>query len=115
MIENKGKSHFVQENIPGKQVTFAHIIRNPRRDLCDLIGVENRGAIGIMTISPSQGAIIAADIGSKAGNVHLEFIDRFTGCLVVSGDVSSVEAALLSIVRTLETVLGFGSCEVTHT
>lgn len=109
------KRHIVQENIPGKQVTFAHIIRNPRKDLCELIGVENRGAIGIMTITPSQGAIIAADIGSKAGAVHLEFIDRFTGCLVLSGDVSSIEAALVSIVRTLESVLGFGPCEVTRT
>ena len=44
-------SRSIQEFVPGKQVTIAHIIPNPNRDICERIGVDNKGAVGIMTIS----------------------------------------------------------------
>lgn len=109
------KARIVQEYVPGKQVTMAHIICHPRQELCEQLGVENRGAIGIMTITPGEGAIIAADAASKAGDVELEFVDRFTGCLIFTGDTSAVESSLGGAVDALASVLGFYPAQVTRT
>lgn len=72
-------------------------------------------AIGILTITPSEGAIIAADIATKASDTTLGFIDRFSGALVITGDVSSVEAAIRDIVEVLNTNLGFTPTAITKT
>ncbi|HBP64956.1 MAG TPA: carboxysome shell protein [Desulfosporosinus sp.] len=108
------KQRVIQEYVPGKQVTMAHIIPNPQGDIHERLGIMTKGAIGIMTITPSEAAIIAADAASKAGDIELGFVDRFTGSLVITGDVSSVEAALHAAVNTLVNVLGFTSAEVTR-
>ena len=65
------------------------------------------GALGIMTITPSEAAIIGADVASKAANVEVVFVDRFNGSLVISGDVASAEAALRDVIDVLQNVLGF--------
>ncbi|EHM10710.1 ethanolamine utilization protein [Thermanaerovibrio velox DSM 12556] len=109
------KKRVIQEYVPGKQVTLAHMICNPRPELCSLVGVEKVGAIGIMTITPGEGAIIAADIASKSGNVNMDFIDRFTGCVLFTGDVAAVESSLENSVRTLSSVLGFTPAPITRT
>ena len=72
-------------------------------------------AIGIMTITPSEGAIIAADIATKASDIRLGFIDRFNGALVITGDVSSVEAAIKDIVLVLSGQLMFTPAQITRT
>jgi len=108
------KRRVIQEYVPGKQVTLAHVICNPRRELCERIGVDNPGAIGVMTITPGEGAVIAADIAGKAASVHLEFVDRFTGCLMVTGDISSVERALQATVGALQSLLGFYPAGITR-
>ena len=112
-MEEKPRS--VQEYVPGKQVTMAHLIANPGDDICKQIGVENSGAVGIMTITPGEGTIIAADAAGKSGDVKLEFVDRFTGCLVFSGEVAAVESALNGAVSALNRVLGFTPVEITKT
>lgn len=110
------KTRLIQEYVPGKQVTLAHLIANPQQDLCKSIGVEESGiAIGIMTITPGEGAIIAGDIASKAATVHLEFVDRFTGCLMMTGSVAEVETALMESVAGLQRILNFFPCSVTKT
>ena len=108
------KQRVIQEYVPGKQVTMAHIIPNPQGDIHERLGIVTKGAIGIMTITPSEAAIIAADAASKAGDIELGFLDRFTGSLVITGDVSSVEAALRAAVNTLVNILGFSASEVTR-
>lgn len=108
------KQRVIQEYVPGKQVTMAHIIPNPQGDIHERLGISTTGAIGIMTITPSEAAIIAADAASKAGDIELGFLDRFTGSLVITGDVSSVEAALHAAVNTLVNILGFSATEVTR-
>jgi len=110
-----GKPRSIQEYVPGKQVTLAHMIAHPGPDLCRQIGVEERGAIGLMTITPGEGAIIAADAAAKNGDVRLEFVDRFTGCLVFTGDVAAVDSALRGAAEALTRVLGFSSEPVTRT
>jgi ethanolamine utilization protein EutS len=109
------KIRTIQEYVPGKQVTLAHMIAHPGRDLCRQIGVEDKGAIGLMTITPGEGAIIAADSASKHGDIRLEFVDRFTGCLVFTGDVASVESALDGALSALNNILGFAPAPLTKT
>lgn len=114
MIELDEKKRIIQEFVPGKQVTLAHIIANPVPALYGKMGLVNgEGAIGIFTITPSEGAIIAADVASKAANVTIGFVDRFSGSLVITGDVSAVEAALHDVIHMLCSVLGFASTSIT--
>jgi len=109
------KKRIIQEYVPGKQVTLAHIIASPVQELYERLGLEERGAIGIATLTPSETAIIAADIATKTSNVEIGFLDRFTGSLVIAGDVTSVEAAMHAINDTLATLLGFTPARVTRT
>lgn len=114
--ENDSSGNFrgTLEYVPGKQVTLAHVIRNPRKSLCNAVGVDNPGALGVMTITPGEGSIIAADVASKAATVNVEFVDRFTGCLMITGEVSAVETSLRSTVDSLKAILGFFPAPITH-
>ncbi|SMC70379.1 ethanolamine utilization microcompartment protein EutS [Sporomusa malonica] len=109
------KKRIIQEYVPGKQVSLAHIIAAPVQDIYERLGVEERGAIGISTFTPSETAIIAADIATKTSDVEIGFLDRFTGSLVISGDVASVEAAMIAINDTFEKLLGFTPAKITRT
>ncbi|AFM40576.1 ethanolamine utilization protein [Desulfosporosinus acidiphilus SJ4] len=109
------RKRIIQEYVPGKQVTLAHIIASPVQDLYERLGIEEKGAIGISTLTPSETAIIAADIATKTSDVDIGFLDRFTGSLVISGDVASVEEAMIAINDTLEKLLGFTPAKITRT
>lgn len=112
-----GKQRIIQEFVPGKQVTLAHLIANPNPDIYKKLGVISGpvGALGILTITPSEGAIIGADIATKAANVEIVFVDRFNGSLVLGGDVASVEAAVKDVLDVLEHLLKFAPTEITRT
>ena len=105
----------IQEFVPGKQVTLAHLIAHPNEDLCKKIGVPHVNAIGIMTLTPGETAMIAGDIATKAADVAIDFLDRFTGALVIHGSVGDVEAALQAVNAVLAETLKFTSCPVTKT
>lgn len=115
-MEQQEKQRIIQEFVPGKQVTLAHVIAGPDKDIYRKLGLEpgTQDAIGILTITPSEGAIIAADIATKASDITLGFIDRFSGALVFTGDISSVEASVKDILRVLEQDLGFAPAPVTR-
>ena len=117
MFDEDNKQRIIQEFVPGKQVTLAHLIANPDKSLYKKLGVlgEPEGALGIMTITPSEGAIIAADVATKAASVEVVFVDRFNGTLIVNGDVASVEAALRDVIDTLGSVIGFTPTVITRT
>ncbi len=116
-MEFTDKQRIIQEFVPGKQVTLAHLIANPDPGLYKKLGVvgQQAGALGILTITPSEGAIIGADVATKAAEVSLVFVDRFSGSLVICGDVASVEASLQAVLRVLEHTLGFTPTEMTRT
>ena len=68
-----------------------------------------------MTITPSEGAIIGADIATKAAEVDIVFVDRFNGSLILNGDVASVETALKNVLDTLDQLLQFSPTIITKT
>ena len=114
------KMRIVQELVPGKQITIAHIIANPDDILYRKLGLDpaidySRTAIGIVTMSPAETAIIAGDIAIKSSGVELGFVDRFSGTLIVTGRVSDVEASLHALVDYCKETLGFTVCPVTKT
>ena len=59
--------------------------------------------------------MIAADIAVKAADVDIGFLDRFTGSVVIMGDVQSVETALKEVTDKLEKILKFDVVPVTKT
>lgn len=110
----EGKARIIQEFVPGKQVTLAHVIPHPVEALYGKMGLlDADGAIGICTITPSEAAIIAADIASKAADIQIGFVDRFNGSLIFTGDVSGVETALKDIITVLCDTMGFSAAEIT--
>lgn len=112
---NKTVNRVIEESVPGKQVTIAHVIASPMYDIYERLGIDDRGAIGILTISPYEAAIIAADIATKTADVEIGFLDRFTGSVVISGDVQSVEESLKAVTSTLEKTLDFTVVPITRT
>ena len=107
--------------MPGKQITLAHIIANPDKSLYRKLGLDptvdytGKSAIGIVTVSPSEFTIIAADLAMKSSGAEIGFVDRFSGTLITVGTVSEVESALLCILEYAKTRLGFNVCPVTKT
>lgn len=110
------KQRVIQEYVPGKQITLAHVIASPQKSIYLKIGLDDEAgdSIGILTITPSEGVIIAADIATKAGDVEIGFLDRFGGSLVIVGDVASVEASLKSVLHYFGSVLKYDSVEMTR-
>jgi ethanolamine utilization protein EutS len=108
-------TRIIQEYVPGRQVTIAHIIANPDKPLCKRVGLSDAEAIGIMTVTPGESAIIAGDLALKAAEVEIGFLDRFSGTLVVSGRLSSVTRALEAANSGLHEVLGFYPAPITRT
>ena len=114
------KQRIIQELVPGRQITLAHIIANPDKILYTKLGLDPavdyaRSAIGIMTITPAETAIIMADIAIKAAAVELGFVDRFSGSLIITGTVSEVEASVQAVLSYVSETLGFAICKVTRT
>ena len=120
LLTNEGKVRIIQELVPGKQITIAHLIANPDNELYEKLGLNpnidySKSAIGIVTISPAETAVIAAVIAVKSAGVELGFVDRFSGTLIVTGTVSETEAALKAILDYVEEKMGFTVCNMTRT
>ena len=117
----ENKQRIIQETVPGKQITLAHIIANPDDTLYRKLGLDptvdysKKSAIGIVTMCPSEYAIIAADLALKASGAEVGFVDRFSGTLITVGTVSEVEAAMAAVVDYAREKLGFNVCEITKT
>ena len=111
----EAKQRMIQEYVPGRQVTLAHVIANPQDELARKVGLTNEkvDAIGILTITPGEAAIIAGDLATKSAAIEIGFVDRFSGSVILNGDVSSVEAAISDIVDYFKNVLRFSVTEIT--
>ena len=114
------RQRIIQELVPGKQITLAHVIASPDPILYQKLGLNpeidySGSAIGIMTFSPAETAIIGADIATKTSNIDLSFVDRFSGTLIVTGMVADTETALKAIFSYCADKLNFTVCEITRT
>ena len=114
------KQRIIQELVPSKQISLAHIIANPDNILYTKLGLDptidyTRSAIGIMTVSPAEAAIIMADVAIKASGAELGFVDRFSGSLIVTGTVSEVEASVQAVLDYFDQTFGFVICPITKT
>ena len=119
-LELKENMRIVQELVPGKQITLCHIIANPDDVLFTKLGLDpktdyTRSAIGVLTVSPAESAVIAADISIKSSGAEIGFVDRFTGTLIISGSVSSVESAFTAIREYFTSKLSYVCCDITKT
>ena len=116
MIELDEKKRIIQEFVPGKQVTLCHVIASPEDTLYAKLGlIDGRGAIGIMTITPSEAAMIGADVAVKSASVEIGYVDRFNGSLVITGEVAAVEEALTAVMQVLCDMMGFSPAPITKT
>lgn len=117
--DTEGRLRIIQETVPGKQISLAHIIGGPRPIVYKKLGLNpeinyDSSAIGILNITPPESTVIASDIATKEGDVYLGFVDRFSGTLIITGMISEVENAMKEIVRYFKDELGFASCEISR-
>ena len=119
-FDMQDKMRIVQELVPGRQITLAHIIANPDPILYQKLGLDpsldyKRAAIGVLTVSPAETAVITADLALKASGAELGFVDRFSGTLIITGTVDEVEASFTAVADYFKNVLKFSVCDVTRT
>ena len=116
----EGKLRIIQETVPGKQVTLAHIIASPGEIIYQKLGLNpeidyQQSAIGILSMCPSEVSVIAGDIALKTSSIEIGFIDRFSGTLIFTGRISNVQSAVSNILAYMKNRLGFTVCEITRT
>ena len=110
----------IQEYVPGCQIPIAHIIASPDKILYKKLGLDpkidyQKAAIGVTTVTPSETAIIMADVALKASGITLGFVDRFSGSLIFTGTVSEVQASMEAIIEYCKDKLGYMVCPITKT
>ena len=119
-LSMQDKMRIIQELVPGKQITLAHIIANPDPILYRKLGLDtkndhSRSAIGVLTVSPAETAVICADIAMKSSGAAVEFVDRFTGTVIITGTVSEVETSVTAMTSYCRDKLRYTVCEITRT
>jgi ethanolamine utilization protein EutS len=120
VFQSEEKLRIVQELVPGKQVTLAHVIANPDPIMYRKLGLNpavdySKNAIGIVCITPAESAIVFADIALKASGAEVGFVDRFSGTLILLGTVSEVSASIEAFLDYAEKTLKFTTCQMTKT
>lgn len=118
LSENSEKIRIVQETVCGKEITLAHVMGGPAPIIYQKLGLNpdidySSSAIGIMNMTPPESAVIASDIAIKSGNIYLGFADRFTGTLIVTGDLADVTSAIKEVVAYFRDTLGYVTCNIT--
>lgn len=112
------KLRMIEEYVPGKQITLAHIIANPDRSLLgslSLAAADTGDAVGIVNITPGEAVLIMGDIAVKTSGVKVALVNLSDGSLIITGTVSQTEAALSAMVDYAEQKLKFEGCEITKT
>ena len=120
IFSSKEKLRIVQEHVPGKQITLAHVIANPDPIMYRKLGLNpavdySKNAIGIVCMTPAESAIVTADIAIKASGVEIGFVDRFSGTLILLGTVSEVSTSIEAVLDYAKNVLKFTTCNLTKT
>lgn len=118
----KGKRlRMTRVRVPGKEVCLAHVIGSSQRSIYENLslhigvheGEDHTGeAIGLLRFTPWESVVAAADIAMKSASIEIGFMDRFCGSLIITGDLSQVQAAVEEVVRSFREDLGFRTCEI---
>ena len=116
---NFGQMRIVQELVAGKEITLAHIIGGPLPIVYQKLGLNpdidyRTSAIVIKNLTPPESAVIASDIAVKSGNVYLGFADRFSGTLIITGEIAEVTTAIEEIVNYFQNTLHYVVCPITR-
>lgn len=118
----KGKKlRMTRVRVPGKEINLAHVIS--RSDTCIYqnlglhIGVhegeDHTGeSIGIISFTPWESVVVAADVAVKSADVQIGFMDRFCGTLILTGGLSQVETAVEAVVKFFREELHFPVGEI---
>lgn len=115
-----GKLRIIQESVPGKEITLAHIIASPDAIIYKKLGLDpnvdyHQAAIAVMAMCPCETTVIAGDIALKTSKIEMGFLDRFAGTLIFTGRIGNVEASVKAILMYLQNKLGFTICDITRT
>ena len=118
MYNQNEQVRIVQETVAGKEITLAHVIGGPAPIVYTKLGLNpqidySTSAIGLMNMTPMESVVIASDIAVKSGDVYLGFADRFSGTLIITGELAAVENAIEEVVRYFHDDLGYVSCPIT--
>ena len=118
MYNQNEQVRIVQETVAGKEITLAHVIGGPAPIVYTKLGLNpqidySTSAIGIMNMTPMESVVIASDIAVKSGDVYLGFADRFSGTLIITGELAAVDNAIEEVVRYFHDDLGYVSCPIT--
>lgn len=118
MSDKPEKIRIVQETVCGKEITLAHVMGGPSPIIYQKLGLNpdidyKTSAIGIMNMTPPESAVIASDIALKSGTIYLGFADRFTGTLIITGEIGDVTSAVTEVVNYFKNALGYVTCNVT--
>lgn len=118
-----GQVRIVSPLVSGKEITLAHTIgvsdasvyKNLGLDIGFHAGEDHTGeSIGIIHIHPPESAVIAADIATKAGDIDIGFMDRFSGSLIITGPRAEVDSAIRMNCEYFASELGYTVCPISH-
>lgn len=113
-LHEEGLERIIQEYVPGKQLSLAHIIASPTEELYEKLGIkQQKGAIGIITVTPAESAIIAGDQALKAASVRIGFIDRFSGSVFISGSIDDIRSSIQTVIDYFQNNLDFSTADIT--
>ena len=117
-MDHSDQIRIVQETVCGKEITFAHIMGAPAPIIYQKLGLNPQvdygaSAIGVMNMTPPESAVIASDIAVKSGDVYLGFADRFTGTVIITGQLSEVQSAMTAIIDFFRDEMGYVVCKIT--
>ncbi len=103
----------VSEEVPGKCVNLCHIIQNPDGRVTQKLAIDV-SPLALISVSPGETAIVAADYLSKSAAVKIIFIDRYLGTVLVVGKTSALETACNGLLKFLQGKLAFEKAEITR-
>lgn len=106
--------------VPGRQITLAHIIAAPKPVIYEKLSLApetgrlGEWAIGIMKFTPWETSFVAADLAADAAAIQIGFVDRFVGCLVITGCLANVEIALEAVIAYCRDILHYAAPALTR-
>lgn len=118
----KGKKlRMTRVRVPGKEINLAHVISRSNTCVYQNLGLhigvhegeDHTGeSIGIISFTPWEAVVVAADVAVKSADVQIGFMDRFCGTLILTGGLSQVETAVEAVVKFFKEELHFPVSEI---